>query len=181
MFMKTKNVLFLSMFILGLILPLNATAPSAINFQGRLEENSEPIDGVKNFVFKIYDAQEGGNLIWTSQSLDEMVTNGVFSIILEMGTPVNLSTGVFSGPRYIEIAVNSVVLSPRQRMVSAPYALVSQSLSADAKISLSNLEKDPSILSTINLATNPVDWSSLKNVPADFADGTDAGSSQTTI
>ncbi|MCG2725983.1 MAG: hypothetical protein L6420_06980, partial [Elusimicrobia bacterium] len=152
---------------------LYASAPMRINFQGRLEESSEPVDGIKDFIFKIYDAESGGSLIWTSQSHSAMMTSGIFSIVLATGTPVNLSTATFAGPRYIEISVGGVVLNPRQEIVSAPYALVSQSLSADAKISLSNLEKDPSISSTINLTTNAVDWSQLKNVPIDFSDGVD--------
>jgi len=46
-------------------------------------------------------------------------------------------------------------------------------ISNTAGIELSKLDRDPSLLGTINLATNPVDWSQLKNVPADFADGSD--------
>ncbi len=37
--------------------------------------------------------------------------------------------------------------------------------------------KNPAAAGIINLSTNPVDWSQLKNVPAGFADGTDSDSS----
>ena len=152
---------------------LHAGAPLKINFQGRLEESGKPAEGAKNFIFGIYGAPAGGSAEWTSQAASVAVANGVFSVVLETGTPANLSTATFSGARYVEITVDGVPLSPRQEMVSAPYALVAQALASDARISLSSLEKDPSAASAINTSTNAVDWSQLKNVPAGLADGVD--------
>lgn len=111
--------------------------------------------------------------MWTSQAQSVPVTNGVFSVVLETGTQVNLSTAVFAGARYVEITVNGVQLSPRQEMVSAPFAMIAQGLTPEARLSLSNLDRDPSSASTINTSTNAVDWTQLKNVPAGLADGTD--------
>jgi|GEM_PF-2034436 len=165
--LKSSLILFLLVLGLG---PVHAGTPLKINFQGRLEESGQPAEGAKNFVFKIYDALAGGSLVWTSQAQSVPVANGAFSVVLEAGTPVNLSTAAFSGARYVEITVDGVPLSPRQEMVSAPYALVAQSLSSEARIALSNLEKDPSSPSTINTSTNAVDWSQLKNVPSAVAD-----------
>ena len=159
--------------------PLHAGAPLKINFQGRLEESGQPAEGSKSFVFKIYDAFSAGTLVWTSQAQSVPVANGVFSVVLETGTPVNLSTAVFAGARYVEITVDGVPLSPRQEMVSAPYALVAQALAQDAVIALSNLEKDPSSASVINPSTNAVDWTQLKNVPAGLSDGIDDGGATT--
>jgi len=159
--------------------PLHAGAPLKINFQGRLEESGQPAEGSKSFVFKIYDAFSAGTLVWTSQAQSVPVANGVFSVVLETGTPVNLSTAVFAGARYVEITVDGVPLSPRQEMVSAPYALVAQALAQDAVIALSNLEKDPSSASVINTSTNAVDWTQLKNVPAGLSDGIDDGGATT--
>ncbi len=157
-----------------------AGAPLKINFQGRLEESGKAAQGTKNFTFDVYDAQSGGALVWTSLSAGVAVANGVFSVVLEAGTPLNLSTATFSGPRYIEITVDGTTLSPRQEMVSAPYALVAQALSSDAVISLSNLEKDPSAPSVINTSTNALDWTQLKNVPAGLANWTGAAATFST-
>ncbi|MDO8805077.1 MAG: hypothetical protein Q7R35_11645 [Elusimicrobiota bacterium] len=168
------GLLFLSLILQpSALVLLHAGAPLKINFQGRLEESGLPAEGAKNFIFKIYDAMSGGTLVWTSQAESAAVAKGVFSVVLETGTPVNLSTASFAGARYVEITVDGVPLSPRQEMVSAPYALVAQALSSDARISLSSLDKDPSAASSINTSTNAVDWSQLKNVPAGFADGLD--------
>lgn len=114
--------------------PLFAGAPLKINFQGRLDESGLPAEGSKNFIFKIYDAVSGGNLVWTSQTQALTLSNGVFSAVLSAGAPAALSTAAFSGARYVEMTVDGVPLSPRQEMVSAPYALVAQALAPDAEI-----------------------------------------------
>jgi len=115
---------------------LSAGAPLKISFQGRLDESGQPAEGTKNFVFKLYDAVSGGALIWTGDSQPVALANGVFNATLSAGTPA-LSSAAFSGARYIEITVDGVPLTPRQEMVSAPYALVAQSLAPDAVFSLS--------------------------------------------
>ena len=115
---------------------LSAGAPLKIGFQGRLDESGVPAEGSKTFVFKLYDAVSGGALVWTGDSQAVTLANGVFNATLAAGTPV-LSSAAFAGARYIEITVDGVPLSPRQELVSAPYALVAQSLAPDAVLSLS--------------------------------------------
>lgn len=115
---------------------LSAGAPLKIGFQGRLDESGQPAEGTKTFVFKLYDAVSGGALVWTGDAQPVALANGVFNATLSAGTPA-LSSAAFAGARYIEITVDGVPLSPRQEMVSAPYALVAQSLAPDAVFSLS--------------------------------------------
>jgi hypothetical protein len=110
-----------------------------MNFQGRLDQSGQPAEGSKTFIFNIYDALSGGNLKWTSQPQAIDVANGVFSAVLSAGTTVDLSTGVFTGARFVEITVDGVSLSPRQEMVSAPYALVAQALAPDAVLPASTI------------------------------------------
>ena len=150
--MRTRGAdktIFKLAFLLGLLagaagLPPSAfaAAPMKINFQGRLEESGVPVDAQKRFIFKMYDDASAGTLIWTSLPEDVLVIDGVFSVVLGSGTPVDLSTTAFagSGVRYIEVSVDGVTLSPRQEILSAPYALVAQTLSADAKVRISSLD-----------------------------------------
>ncbi|MEA3307231.1 MAG: hypothetical protein U9Q34_05560, partial [Elusimicrobiota bacterium] len=94
--------------------------PAKINFQGRLEESGQAVNESRNMVFKIYDAESGGVLIWTSQLNNVTVTNGLFSINLDTGTLSNISTATFKGARYIEVVIDGVILSPRQEIISSP-------------------------------------------------------------
>ena len=114
--------------------PLHAGAPLKINFQGRLNESGQPAEGSKSFVFKLYDAVSGGNVVWASQAQAITLDSGVFSAVLSAGETTALSTAPFSAACYVEITVDGVPLSPRQEVTSAPYALVAQALAPDAEI-----------------------------------------------
>jgi len=136
---RIKFLLFFFGFQLALSGLAGAGVPLKINFQGRLDESGQPAEGPKTFVFKLYDASSGGNLVWTSQSQSISVSQGIFSAVLSAGTPASLSTAAFSGARYVEMIVDGVILSPRQEMVAAPYALVAQALAPDAVIPSASL------------------------------------------
>lgn len=153
-FPKTAALIFFAQLLA--CVPAGAGVPLKVNFQGKLSVSGQPADGTETFGFKLYDAPNNGNLVWTSQDQSVTVSQGVFSVILETGTTVNLSTSVFSGPRYAEITVNGQPLSPRQEMVSAPYALVAQSLAPDARVNASSLFGGLSLpVKTITQSSSP--------------------------
>ena len=102
--------------------------PAKINFQGRLEESGQAVNGLRSMVFTIYAAETGGAAVWTGQPSNVVVTNGLFSVNLETGTLSNISTDTFSQATYIEVSVDGVPLLPRQEIISAPYSLVAQTL-----------------------------------------------------
>ncbi len=139
------TVLLSALLLAGYSGPALAGVPLKINFQGRLDESGQPVDGTKTFVFRIYDVSSGGTPLWVSQPQTIGVAKGVFSAELSAGTlsdlstPSNISTATFSGPRYVEIVVNGQALSPYQEMASAPYALVAQALSPDAQLPASSI------------------------------------------
>lgn len=102
--------------------PLWCAVPSQLNFQGKLLDTSNnPRNGSFNFTFKIYDAASAGNLLWSETQNGLSVSNGVFAAQLGAVTPI--PAGVFGGANaYLEITVGSEVGSPRQQLVTAPYA-----------------------------------------------------------
>ena len=139
--MKSLNApvfVFLS-FTLVLLLPLAAVAqtavPMLINYQGELRSptTGEPVpDGSYDVVFKIYDVQSGGTKLWqgthsTGNGNPVQVTNGVFSVILGSGTANALDASLFDGAdRWLETAIGTETLSPRQRITSVAYSIISE-------------------------------------------------------
>ncbi|MCM2267526.1 MAG: hypothetical protein NDI60_07085 [Elusimicrobiales bacterium] len=123
---------------------LGAEVPPKINFQGRLVERGVPVTGLRSFIFRLYPGLTGGTAVWTSQTQGVNVVNGVFSVVLQTGTVVNLSTGTFTVAKYVEVEVGGVTLAPRQELLSDPYALVAQSLADDARVNPASL--DPGML-----------------------------------
>jgi hypothetical protein len=145
---KQNITFFLSaLWVLSLAALLKAAAPGEINYQGKLTDSSgNPANGNFDMVFRIYDAATGGTPLVTDvrQGTDRIsVSNGVFNAVIG-GIPATLT---FSSPitelrqalqggadRWLAVTVNGTDLSPRQKLVAAPYAL------AVAAGSISNAE-----------------------------------------
>lgn len=100
------------------------SAPQGINYQGRLEDNNVPVNGVKTMVFRVFDAATGGSALWTSPSQPVSVNIGLFNAVV----PVPITALVGGGSRYLEVQIDGTVMSPRELMNSVPYALIAKSV-----------------------------------------------------
>ena len=97
---------------------------SAFNYQGRLNEAGNAAAGNYQFQFKLYDAAVGGSQVGSTLSDVTVAVNaGIFSTNLDFGAPA-----LSGADRYLEISVRKTagdaytVLTPRQKIVSSPYA-----------------------------------------------------------
>ena len=111
---------------------------TAFSYQGRLTDSGNPADGLFDMQFKLFDtatvgagSQQGATV--TNSTVQ--VTNGVFTIELDFGA------AIFTGAaRFLEIGIRPAgspapytLLSPRQPLTSAPYAIRSNAAAtADA-------------------------------------------------
>ncbi|MCI0365819.1 MAG: collagen-like protein [Phycisphaerales bacterium] len=96
-------------------------------YQGQLKVAGEPVNDTADLEFRLFDGAGGGaiqiGLTLSAEAID--VSEGLFTIDLDFGV------GVFDGDeRWLEIAVRSpagagdyTTLSPRQKIMAAPYAL----------------------------------------------------------
>ena len=109
----------------------SAAVPSTLTQQGRLFDSSgAPVAGSVSIVFTIYDSASGGTALWTETqtvTLDE----GYFSARLGESTPI--PSGVFDGStRYLGVTVGTdPEMTPRQTIVSVPYALMANNAVGD--------------------------------------------------
>ena len=134
-----------------------SAVPSLINYQGHLRDiNGDPFSGQAALRFTIYDAESGGNNLWSETYTDITVNSGNFAVQLGASTP--LSASLFGGPaRYLQLSVDLTNTSsnftdfPRQQFTSVPYAFQAES----------------------------APWSGLTGVPSGFADGVDDTGSAT--
>jgi len=97
-----------------------ADIPRQISYQGFLgtDDGSPVTDGDHDFVFRLYDVEEGGTPLWTeSQILD--VEDGYFQAWLGSVSTLDLA---FDRPYCLEIMVDDELLGPRARLTGAPYA-----------------------------------------------------------
>jgi hypothetical protein len=102
-----------------------------------LDSDKQPITGTKTIKFSIYDAEQSGNLQW-AETQQVHVNAGNFSVILGQGawSPVpdhssrrDLGDVFEGGTRFIEITVNSNVLTPRLKLLPSAYSF--RALTAD--------------------------------------------------
>ncbi len=92
---------------------------NAFTFQGRLNDTSLPASGTYTMKFVLYDDPAKGNQIGSAQTSLVTVTNGIFTTVLDFGeTPF-----VDGQALWMEVIVNTINLSPRQQVTSAPYAI----------------------------------------------------------
>jgi hypothetical protein len=146
-----KRVLIL--FVVGLLLPAAhvaaQTVPSLINYQGQvLGADGNPLaTGDYTLTFQIFDTAEGGTLIWGPQVLDGAgglghgpkipVVQGYFNVMLgPVDTAARPLSGAFqAAARFLEIKVGTNnPISPRQQVLSAPYALNAANAASAANV-----------------------------------------------
>ena len=134
--MKVRSVLGISatavaaLLLLLPALPAAASAPAALSYQGFLTDSvGNPVTGTWTVTFGLYAEPSGGEVLF-EESLDVTTDKGLFSIYL--GTPDNpLPVASFEdGKLFLALTVETddgpVALTPRQQVVSDPYALYAQ-------------------------------------------------------
>ncbi len=101
----------------------DAAVPNTLTEQGRLlDSNGNPVTAPVQFTFTVYDQATLGTALWTES---QMITldNGYFSA--RLGDKTALPANLFDGTvRYLGIKISTdAEMSPRQPIVSVPYAL----------------------------------------------------------
>lgn len=115
-----------------------AEPPDLVNYQGVLRDAADnPLNGSYDMVFRFFDAETAGNEILidrhtSAQGGQVSVADGLFSATLGGGSVVDGSgpgtytslAAVFAdhGAVFLEMEVSGEVLTPRMRVLSAPYA-----------------------------------------------------------
>ncbi len=144
--------------LFALISMANAQTPinSDFTYQGELVFNNQLANGAYDFEINAYDALTDGNIYDAPYSVDAIsVVNGIFQIPLDYGNETFMGDEV-----YLEISVREngsgqpyELLSPRQKINNAPYAIHAQYVGADA---VTNTEILDGSIGEQDLANNSV-------------------------
>jgi len=133
-----KQEFTISVLVFMLVAQLSwAEIPQTISYQGILTDDSSVIvpDGTYSLTFSIYNVETLGTPLWTEAHPSVEVKNGVFNVILGSVTPLNIS---FDAQYWLEVEVNSAILSPRVKLTSAAYSLNARSV-ADGAVTTAKL------------------------------------------
>ena len=137
--MNKKFVRLAAMMVMSFsVSPLAFGQSTAFTYQGKLNDNGSPANGIYDLRFAVYDAVTNGLSQGVVTNAPTTVSNGLFTVQLDFGS------GVFNGAaRWLEIGVRTngdvgvySSLSPRRQVTSAPYAI--QASNAVAALTASN-------------------------------------------
>jgi hypothetical protein len=122
----------------------NEAIPDGMNYQGRLEKDGFPVTGSKTMRFKLYDDPAAGTELWDSGDQSVTVTQGIFSVVLNIPTAALHDVGgdADQKQRYLEVTVDAVTLSPRDPVRTVPYAAVAETIAGGIDISTAGLSFD---------------------------------------
>lgn len=95
-------------------------APLTMTYQGSLSDaGGRPVDGVRSIAFRLYDAREGGQVVWSEIHAEVDVAQGDFSVVLgeasELPGGVDPTQGLWLG---IQVESDDE-LTPRMRVGGA--------------------------------------------------------------
>lgn len=97
---------------------------TAFTYQGRFTEASvsQPTNGVYNMRFALFDAASNGGRVGATIVIPAVsVVNGIFTV------PLDFTAASFDdAAQFLEVTVTNTVLSPRQEITNAPYAITAQ-------------------------------------------------------
>jgi|GEM_PF-1853953 len=107
------------------------TIPGTVAFTARVSDAGVPVNGPRNFTFRLFDAPANGTAVWQETQNGVNVEQGLAYV--DLGVVTSLDASVFDGATlYLEVTVAGTTLSPRLPVQSVPYAIRSDiSNSAD--------------------------------------------------
>lgn len=103
--------------------------PQLVNFQGKLfDSEGNARSGAVSLSFEVYDAASGGNLLWGPQTFDSVsLTEGYFNVILSIEDATaggeTIDVAFSEENTFLQIIDGDTPISPRQQILSVPYAI----------------------------------------------------------
>ena len=163
--------------LVGLAFPSAALAvPLQLAHHGQLlDADGDPITGQESITFRLWDAVEEGDEVW-SEVVAIDVVSGHYSTLLNLG---ELGRDVLKAEPslFLEMEIDSETLAPRQPVAATPYALVADTAenvdggTVNAQSISVNNSTVIDAAGTWTGAAGSIGWSALNGVPADLVDG----------
>lgn len=135
--MKNNAIVFLVLTLAIILLPWSnvvAEVPQLINYQGKLTDgDGNLLEGIQAVSFSLYTAADGGESVWTEVHPTIVVSHGLFNVLLGSVETDTIGEIFREQPDlFLEISVNGVTLSPRQRMASVGYSMSTYGLTVES-------------------------------------------------
>ncbi|MEF3280199.1 MAG: hypothetical protein K6357_04450 [Elusimicrobiota bacterium] len=113
----------------------SGSVPNSIVYQGRVEKDNAPLNGLMHIIFRIYEYPSGGTPVWTSSEYLTEARAGIFSVTIS-----SIPISIFSNGKtlYLEVEIEGEKLSPREPINSVIYSMVAKKLEDGAFVHFSS-------------------------------------------
>jgi hypothetical protein len=124
----------LVLLLAGLAGSAGAQVPQDTTFRGRLVDGAgTPRPGPVGIELRVFDAETAGTQLYSEEHLaTPLDVTGAFSVQLGLGTSPTggpFDAALFEAPiRWLEVVVDSEVLTPRQIIAAVPWAMVAEKI-----------------------------------------------------
>lgn len=136
-----RIVISISVFLFTFASSYSQNIPQLIYYQGNLADASgNPVNTSHDMTFSIWKHVNSANtsdLLWQEAHSSVPVNNGLFTVTLGSQNPI--SADVFANKTcYLQIKIANEILSPRQQIMSMPYAYAANSVAGESNTLPSN-------------------------------------------
>ena len=122
---------YVSVIVLCMVLTVCAEVPPLINYQGRLLDGTNLVNGSVALSLQLYDDASAGALLY-EDSNQVAVVDGLYSTLIGDDTVSGTLTGALASAEvWIQVLVNGAEMSPREQLVSVGYALEASDVSGN--------------------------------------------------
>ncbi|MBI5528199.1 MAG: hypothetical protein HY897_17845 [Deltaproteobacteria bacterium] len=121
---KVISIAIASAFAIAAGAAARAEVPLTLSHNGYLTDTQgAPVNVTLPFVFKVYAEETGGDPVWVEAIPNVGVQNGFYATTLGLSTSL---ASVFNARKdvWLEISVDGIAITPRQKISAVPYALV---------------------------------------------------------
>ena len=107
---------------------MSAQVPSLINYQGRLVQGTNLMNGTVGLSLRLFNVPAGGTAIYEDSNAVTVV-DGLYST--PIGNQTNsgdFAQALTNAEVYVEVGVNGIALLPRERVMSVAYSLITDAV-----------------------------------------------------
>ena len=120
--MNLKKIIFITPILL-----IFSAIPNIIDYQGKLvDTEGVAINDSLNMIFRLYNSEEDGVLLWQQEINDVPISKGLFSV--ELGGDAVFDTLSFTDTYWVEVEIDGDIIPTRGKLSSVAYAIHSSTV-----------------------------------------------------
>ena len=148
-------------------MPALASVPISVSQQGKLlHDDGTPMTGTQTLEFALYDAAEGGTILWSDAVTEHLDDNGVYSVELgDSEQPIDAEV-LSEDEVYLGLTVDTEEMSPRMQLTSVPFASLADTAEVARSVEEESITADALAPGAVTAdVVDAIDWNQIDGIP----------------